>query len=156
MHFGQKVNTHSLPMAKSDLLRKNTISKLCKQINTRAENHLQNHSVIMVLTPCTYFSICFRAKSPLRILLKNFRQSSQSPAFHGPKAYRSQFTQRAFLFSQTSAKHDLNALPTGSQSLEMCLQSSLRRWLDMENLGDHVNDALEKLYRPYDRKNSEP
>jgi hypothetical protein len=53
-----------------------------------------------------------------------------------------------------------------SQPLEICLQSALRRWLDMENLGDHVNlesdatdlqfVALEKLYHPYDRKNAEP
>jgi hypothetical protein len=67
--------------------------------------------------------------------------------------------QRAFLFSQTSAKHGLNALPMGSQPLEICFKPSLRRWLDMENLGDYVNlepDSLEKSYRPYDRKNSDP
>jgi hypothetical protein len=63
--------------------------------------------------------------------------------------------QRAFLFPQTSAKHGLNALPMGSQPLDIYLQSSLRQWLDMENLGGHVNlepDALEKSYRPYNRK----
>jgi hypothetical protein len=38
-------------MAKSDLLRQNTISKLCKQTCAQAENYLQDHIVIMVLTP---------------------------------------------------------------------------------------------------------
>jgi hypothetical protein len=45
----------------------------------------QDHSVIMVLARCTYFFICFRAKHRLRISLKKFHQSSQSPAFSRTK-----------------------------------------------------------------------
>jgi hypothetical protein len=75
------------------------------------------------------------------------------PHFHGP---RSQFMQRAFLFSQTSAKRSLNVFPMGFQTLEIGLQSSLRRWFDMKHLVHHVNDTLEKSYRPYDLKIYEP
>jgi hypothetical protein len=39
----------------------------------------------MVLTPCTYFSICFQAKPASRILFKIFRQRSQSPALSSTK-----------------------------------------------------------------------
>jgi hypothetical protein len=82
MQLGQKVSIQSLVAhGKKVIFAKKHNLENVHQICARAKNHLQDHNVIMALTSSIYFSICFRAKPTSRILLKNFRQTCQSPAF---------------------------------------------------------------------------
>jgi hypothetical protein len=89
MHLGQDVSIHSLSAHGEKVIfcEKHNLKIVQTNICT-SSTLLTNHNVIMVLTPCTYFSPCFRAKPTSRILLKKLRQSSRSPPFHADGSRR--------------------------------------------------------------------